>query len=75
MLSVTMVLVLVVNCLVISHRYRMCVRVYLHGDGTGKGTHISLFFVLMSGEHDALLQWPFRRNVTVTLIGDSLCTQ
>ena len=25
----------------------------------GKGTHISLFFVLMKGPHDAILSWPF----------------
>ncbi|KFV13596.1 TNF receptor-associated factor 2, partial [Pterocles gutturalis] len=25
--------------------YKVCLRVYLNGDGTGKGTHVSLFFV------------------------------
>ena len=29
------------------HGYRMCIRTYLNGDGIGKGTHISVFFVLM----------------------------
>ena len=48
--------------------YRMCTRVYLNGDGIGKGTHISVFFVLMKSEHDNLLQWPFKQSVRFTLI-------
>ncbi|XP_070581860.1 TNF receptor-associated factor 2-like isoform X2 [Ptychodera flava] len=44
--------------------YKMCARVYLNGDGIGKGTHVSLFFVIMKGEFDAILQWPFRQKVT-----------
>jgi len=27
--------------------YKMCARVYLNGDGTGRNTHLSLFFVVM----------------------------
>lgn len=41
----------------------MCLRAYLNGDGTGRGTHLSLFFVLMRGPHDALLRWPFNQKV------------
>lgn len=48
--------------------YRMCVRVYLNGDGMGKGTHISVFFVIMKSEHDSLLSWPFKQSVQFTLI-------
>jgi TNF receptor-associated factor 3 len=48
--------------------YKMCARVYLNGDGMGKGTHVSLFFVVMRGEFDALLPWPFRQKVTLTLV-------
>ena len=50
------------------HGYRMCIRVYLNGDGAGKGTHISVFFVLMRSEHDNLLTWPFKQTVRFTLI-------
>ena len=50
------------------HGYRMCIRVYLNGDGIGKGTHISMFFVLMKSEHDCLLSWPFKQSVRFTLI-------
>jgi len=50
------------------HGYKMCVRIYLNGDGIGKGTHISLFFVVMRGEYDALLRWPFSQKVTFMLL-------
>ena len=53
------------------HGYRMCVRTYLNGDGIGKGTHMSVFFVLMRSEHDNLLPWPFRQSVRFTLINQS----
>ena len=35
--------------------YKMCARVYLNGDGMGRGTHISVFFTVMRGQFDALL--------------------
>lgn len=41
----------------------MCLRIYLNGDGTGRGTHLSLFFVVMRGHSDALLKWPFNQKV------------
>ncbi|NXS25682.1 TRAF1 factor, partial [Pomatostomus ruficeps] len=48
--------------------YKVCLRVYLNGDGTGRGTHMSLFFVVMKGDYDALLPWPFRHKVTFMLL-------
>jgi TNF receptor-associated factor 3 len=51
--------------------YKMCARVYLNGDGMGKGTHFSIFFVVMQGEYDALLQWPFRQKVTFMILDQS----
>ncbi|XP_041956517.1 TNF receptor-associated factor 1 isoform X1 [Alosa sapidissima] len=48
--------------------FKVCLRLYLNGDGVGRGTHISLFFVIMRGEYDALLTWPFRHKVTFFLI-------
>lgn len=41
----------------------MCLRIYLNGDGTGRGSHLSLFFVVMRGLSDALLKWPFNQKV------------
>ncbi|XP_007890671.1 TNF receptor-associated factor 5 [Callorhinchus milii] len=48
--------------------YRLCARVYLNGDGLGKGTHLSLFSVVMKGEYDSLLPWPFKQKVTLMLL-------
>lgn len=48
--------------------YKMCARVYLNGDGVGKGTHLSLFFVVQRGEYDALLPWPFKQKVSLMLL-------
>ena len=46
----------------------MCLRVYLDGDGSGKGRYISYFLTIMKGEYDALLEWPFHFTVTMTMI-------
>ena len=43
--------------------YKMCLRIYLNGDGTGRSSHLSLFFVVMRGLSDALLKWPFNQKV------------
>ncbi|XP_078082508.1 TNF receptor-associated factor 1 isoform X1 [Mustelus asterias] len=48
--------------------YKVCSRIYLNGDGSGRGTHLSLFFVVMRGEYDALLHWPFKQKVTFMLL-------
>ena len=48
--------------------YRMCLRVYLDGDGSGKGRYISFFLTIMKGEYDALIEWPFQLTVTMTMI-------
>ena len=48
--------------------YKMCARLYLNGDGMGRGSHLSLFFVIMRGEYDSLLPWPFQQKVTLILI-------
>ncbi|XP_074632134.1 TNF receptor-associated factor 3-like [Acropora palmata] len=48
--------------------YKVCARLYPNGDGMGKGTHVSVFFVIMRGEHDALLPWPFTQKVHFRII-------
>ena len=48
--------------------YKMCIRAYLNGDGSGEGTSLSIFFVLMRGEYDPLLQWPFEPKVSLILV-------
>ena len=48
--------------------YKVCARAYPNGDGMGKSTHLSVFFVIMKGEYDALLPWPFHHKVTFRLL-------
>ena len=48
--------------------YKMCARLYPNGDGIGKGSHLSIFFVVMRGEFDSLLPWPFQLKVTLSLL-------
>jgi len=50
------------------HGYRMCLRLYLDGDGQGKGSHVSLFLVIMKSDYDDLLSWPFKQKVTLYLL-------
>ncbi|CAF1222747.1 unnamed protein product [Rotaria sordida] len=47
--------------------YKMRLRLYLVGDGNARRTHMSLFFVLMRGEYDSVLQFPFSYKVTFCL--------
>ena len=51
--------------------YKMCGRVYLNGDGPGKGTHLSFFLVIMKGDCDDFLPWPFEKKVTVLLLNQN----
>lgn len=49
--------------------YKLCARAYLNGDGPmAKGKYISLFIVLMRGEYDGLLSWPFQQKITMKLL-------
>ena len=48
--------------------YKVCARLYPNGDGMGKGKHLSMFFVVMRGEYDALLPWPFVQKVHFKLL-------
>ena len=48
--------------------YKFFLQIYLNGIGEHKGTHITLFFHIMKGEYDNLLEWPFSKKVTLTLL-------
>lgn len=48
--------------------YKMKLRLHPNGHEDGKGTHISTYIILMKGEYDALLPWPFTKNVSVSVI-------
>ncbi len=47
--------------------YKMCMRLYFNGDGHARRTHLSLFFVIMRGDYDAVLEWPFSPKITFCL--------
>jgi hypothetical protein len=52
--------------------YKMCMRLYLNGDGQAKKTHLSLFFVLMRGEYDGILTWPFQHKIMFCLYDQTI---
>ena len=47
--------------------YKMRARLYFHGDGNARRTHMSVFFVLMRSPNDAILKFPFNYKVTFCL--------
>lgn len=51
-----------------SYGYKLKVSVNPNGDGSGKNTHLSAFVIVMKGDYDGLLPWPFSQKVSFTLI-------
>ena len=51
-----------------SQGYKMCLRVTANGQGSGKGTHITVAVYLMKGEFDNQLEWPFKGDITIQLL-------
>ncbi|XP_068735606.1 TNF receptor-associated factor 6-like [Montipora capricornis] len=51
--------------------YKFCLRINLNGVDSGKGEQIALFVHVMSGNFDDRLQWPFKGNITLTLLDQS----
>ena len=48
--------------------YKLMLDMYPNGDDEGKNKHVSLYLIILRGKYDALLPWPFRKTVTLTLI-------
>ena len=48
--------------------YRFLLGVAPNGNGSGRGTHMSIFAYLEKGDNDDSLTWPFRGSVIVYLI-------
>lgn len=48
--------------------YKLRAEAFLNGLGQGKGSHLSLYVVIMKGEYDAILPWPFKQNVDFFLM-------
>ena len=50
------------------NNYKFRLELHPNSKSSGKGIHLSIYFVIMKGERDAVLPWPFHKNVTFTLI-------
>ena len=48
--------------------YKLKLSVNPNGDGSGKNTHLSAFVIVMKGDFDGMLTWPFHHKVTFTLV-------
>ena len=52
-----------------SHQgYKMCFNVSAGGNGSGKGTHVSMHAYLLKGDHDDTLRWPFTGDVVIDIL-------
>lgn len=51
-----------------TYGYNLIVGIYPNGHGSYINTHLSVFIVVMKGEYDAVLAWPFSKKVRLTLI-------
>ena len=54
-----------------SHGYCMSIRVDINGNGSGKGTHVSIFTHLMQGPYYDHLKWPFRGEITIQIVNQA----
>uniref|UniRef100_A0A1I7V529 TNF receptor-associated factor 2 n=1 Tax=Caenorhabditis tropicalis TaxID=1561998 RepID=A0A1I7V529_9PELO len=53
-----------------SHRfgYKMMACACLFGDGSSAGKSISLYVLILKGEFDPTLEWPFNRSIKISLL-------
>ena len=49
-------------------KYKVQIQIFPNGKGAGKNTHLSVYIMIMEGEYDAILPWPFLPQITFTLI-------
>ena len=50
------------------HGYRLAPSLFPGGEGTGAGSHLSLYVRILPGDYDGVLEWPFHRPVTLRLL-------
>ena len=50
------------------HGYKLCTQLYLNGNGTRVGSHVSIFLSVMKGEFDPILPWPLRGRMSFCLL-------
>ena len=51
-----------------TYGYKLKLRLYPNGYYIEENTHLSMYIFVMKGEYDAILPWPFKKKVTVTLL-------
>ena len=51
-----------------SYGYKLKVKISPNGQVSGKNTHLSVYIIVMKGEYDAILSWPFKKRVKFTVI-------
>ncbi|CAF0914321.1 unnamed protein product [Adineta ricciae] len=47
--------------------YKMCLMLHFNADISPRGANMSLYLVLIQGEYDAILHWPFKYRVTFSV--------
>ena len=50
------------------HGYKVSLKVYANGDSSGKDTHISVYVIMLAGDNDDQLQWPFVGDIDIVLL-------
>ena len=53
--------------------YKLQLSLYPNGNGSGTNSHLSVFNNVLKGEYDALLPWPVKITMTITLIDQQPC--
>ncbi|PFX32985.1 TNF receptor-associated factor 4 [Stylophora pistillata] len=48
--------------------YKFKIVVFPYGNGSGEGSHLSLYVRLLPGEYDSLLKWPFEGEIALSLL-------
>ena len=48
--------------------YKFCLKVHANGYGSGKGSHITIAVVIMKGQHDDDLKWPFTGTIIIEVL-------
>ncbi len=48
--------------------YHMDIKVYVNGEGSAMGSHVSVYVYLIKGKYDDRLNWPFEGDVTIELL-------
>ncbi|KYQ49623.1 TNF receptor-associated factor 4 [Trachymyrmex zeteki] len=55
--------------------YKLQASIFLNGNGTGEGSHISIYIKILPGEYDALLRWPFSHSVSFTMFDQTVIAE